>query len=174
MPTQSLTADEQQTFAACEKIISAGLTPEEQSARRNRHLWLIERQAGLSVLLRILQGTAAIRDSLADVNGMLSSELDSVGTALKLIQEDERVRPYTKYQRRVISDALRFSVFERDKNECHYCGVKHNLSVDHIVPVSAGGSDDIENLVTACGQCNSRKGYRSYHTYIETLLQEAE
>lgn len=43
---------------------------------------------------------------------------------------------------------------------CAYCGCRpgsENLHVDHLVPVSRGGSDNIENLCCACETCNSRK-----------------
>ncbi|RLC88792.1 MAG: hypothetical protein DRJ03_01700 [Chloroflexi bacterium] len=51
-------------------------------------------------------------------------------------------------------------VFERDKYRCQYCGTWKNLTVDHIVPVSKGGSDDVNNLQTLCNECNARKGAR--------------
>lgn len=51
---------------------------------------------------------------------------------------------------------LRAYVLERDKWVCHICGGKAN-SVDHIIPVSAGGSHSLENLSAACFLCNSRK-----------------
>ncbi|MCK9628489.1 MAG: HNH endonuclease [Bacteroidales bacterium] len=55
----------------------------------------------------------------------------------------------------------RFEVFKRDGFTCAYCG--HHppdvtLEVDHIIPVKEGGSDDQENLVTACWDCNRGKG----------------
>lgn len=60
-----------------------------------------------------------------------------------------------------LSKALRFSVFKRDGFTCQYCGRKTPaviLEADHIVPVSAGGLDEIENLITACFDCNRGKG----------------
>ena len=35
-----------------------------------------------------------------------------------------------------------------------------HLQVDHVVPLSLGGSDDLHNLVLCCGPCNARKGAR--------------
>lgn len=53
--------------------------------------------------------------------------------------------------------AAKQMLFRRDGNECYYCGSKKNLSLDHIVPLSAGGLDTAANLVTACRSCNSKK-----------------
>jgi len=52
-------------------------------------------------------------------------------------------------------------VWDRDGWQCVTCGTHKGLTVDHIVPVSKGGSDDLDNLQTMCGSCNSRKGARA-------------
>lgn len=43
---------------------------------------------------------------------------------------------------------------------CFACGTTEKLTVDHIRPVSRGGSDARENLQPLCRPCNSRKGKR--------------
>ena len=51
-------------------------------------------------------------------------------------------------------------LFERDKYMCAYCGhvyPKHKLTRDHVHPVSKGGPDVWENVVTACNTCNRWK-----------------
>lgn len=62
-----------------------------------------------------------------------------------------------------LTPRLRFAVLQRDGFRCRYCG--HHppdvqLQVDHIVPRSRGGSDDPENLPTACSDCNQGKSAR--------------
>lgn len=43
-------------------------------------------------------------------------------------------------------------------NRCAYCGKKSKgLTVDHIVPLIRGGTNTIDNIVPACGACNSSK-----------------
>lgn len=62
--------------------------------------------------------------------------------------------------RKPLSKAMRFEVFKRDKFTCQYCGASAPdvvLEVDHIKPVSKGGSNDLINLVTACRACNRGK-----------------
>lgn len=43
------------------------------------------------------------------------------------------------------------------ENNCWYCGDANPSTIDHIVALDNGGSDDIENLVLCCKRCNSRK-----------------
>ncbi|MDJ0389370.1 HNH endonuclease [Roseomonas sp. E05] len=55
----------------------------------------------------------------------------------------------------------RFNVFLRDSFTCVYCGAEHpthELTFDHVIPRSRGGRTSWENVVTACGPCNLRKG----------------
>lgn len=43
-------------------------------------------------------------------------------------------------------------------HRCAYCGARHKrLIKEHVVPVSAGGTNDLANLVPACQSCNARK-----------------
>ena len=63
--------------------------------------------------------------------------------------------------RKAMSKSLRFSVFERDGFTCQYCGEQPPsvvLHIDHILPVSKGGTNDPENLRTSCAACNGGKG----------------
>lgn len=59
---------------------------------------------------------------------------------------------------------LRFSkqnVFLRDNYICQYCSIEVNrktATLDHVHPLSKGGKSTWDNCVTACGQCNARKG----------------
>ncbi|MBD1153828.1 HNH endonuclease [Pelagibacterales bacterium SAG-MED23] len=54
----------------------------------------------------------------------------------------------------------RFNVFLRDKFSCQYCGDTNELTFDHLLPRSKGGKTDWDNVVTACSDCNVRKGGR--------------
>jgi hypothetical protein len=59
-----------------------------------------------------------------------------------------------------ITKKVRFEVFKRDGFKCAYCGKSPpqiTLEVDHIDPKSKGGKDDINNLITACFDCNRGK-----------------
>lgn len=55
---------------------------------------------------------------------------------------------------------MRFEVFKRDSFKCQYCGRGAPdviLEIDHILPVSEGGKNDLLNLVTSCRDCNRGK-----------------
>lgn len=41
---------------------------------------------------------------------------------------------------------------------CSYCGSRHQLAVDHLIPRKLGGKDCGDNLIWACKACNSSKG----------------
>ena len=55
----------------------------------------------------------------------------------------------------------RFNVFLRDQFSCQYCGSKHDLTFDHLIPRSKGGQTTWENVITACSPCNLRKANKS-------------
>lgn len=57
-----------------------------------------------------------------------------------------------------ISEEERLSIKERDGNKCLLCGATTDLTVDHYIPRSAGGTHDPQNLRTLCRSCNSIKG----------------
>lgn len=67
-------------------------------------------------------------------------------------------------KRKPISKALRFTIFSRDRYTCRYCGGQPGdvvLTIDHVIPVAQGGTNDPENLATACQDCNGGKGART-------------
>jgi 5-methylcytosine-specific restriction endonuclease McrA len=58
----------------------------------------------------------------------------------------------------------RFNVFLRDGFRCQYCGWRQrseDLTFDHLVPRSRGGTTSWTNVVTACATCNLGKGSRT-------------
>ena len=63
--------------------------------------------------------------------------------------------------RRAVPLGLRYKILVRDKHICQCCGAKASdgiqLHVDHIKPVSKGGTNDFENLQTLCRDCNLGK-----------------
>lgn len=67
-------------------------------------------------------------------------------------------------QSRPVVPFTRANIYARDRHECQYCGdgfKSDELTFDHVIPVSHGGTKSWENIVTACLPCNRRKGART-------------
>jgi hypothetical protein len=73
---------------------------------------------------------------------------------------NEQIKPSQFLERKPISIRKRFFVFKRDHFSCVLCGSSGmgvKLELDHRVPISKGGSDDLDNLQTLCYECNRGK-----------------
>jgi hypothetical protein len=83
----------------------------------------------------------------------------------------------SKSSRKAISKKVRFDIFKRDGFVCAYCGAHPPaaiLQVDHIDPVSKGGTNAIDNLITACDKCNQGKSNRLLSEAPESLKDRAK
>lgn len=70
--------------------------------------------------------------------------------------------PPAPRQRSAITKSRRWRLMRRDGFRCRWCGVGADeagvvLELDHIIAFSRGGSDDDDNLATACERCNQGK-----------------
>lgn len=76
-----------------------------------------------------------------------------------------------------ISNFRRAKVLAKLNGRCAYCGVRpKRVHVDHIVPMSKGGSSGLDNLLPACEQCNivkSDKDLEAFRKNIETRVDRA-
>lgn len=75
--------------------------------------------------------------------------------------------------RKKISDLTKHQIHRRADQLCEYCHASEKwqyvrFTVDHVVPISLGGSDNLENLALACFHCNRRKW-----NYIEAINPES-
>lgn len=80
-------------------------------------------------------------------------------------------------KRKSISKKARFEVFKRDSFKCQYCGDTPPdavLEIDHIEPVSKGGENDIDNLITACFDCNRGKSNRLLSSLPKTIIEKSK
>lgn len=69
------------------------------------------------------------------------------------------IKPLTGKWRNEIKDSL-YGKQSGNCNGCHVHFLKNNLTIDHRIPKSAGGTDHPDNLQLLCGSCNSIKGNR--------------
>jgi 5-methylcytosine-specific restriction endonuclease McrA len=74
------------------------------------------------------------------------------------------------HQTRALS---RKNILLRDRNTCQYCGcilTASELTLDHVLPRSRGGTSTWENLVACCHDCNRRKGNQLLHELQDMKL----
>lgn len=67
-----------------------------------------------------------------------------------------------------ISEFKFAKVYAKTKGRCAYCGEDlstGSYSIDHIIPKSKGGTNNIENLFLCCKSCNSRKKNRTLNEF---------
>lgn len=97
---------------------------------------------------------------------MTGDSLASLGQVIDFIGHELRphdcgrfdvIRTKHTEDRAPIDRETRRLVYKRDHYRCVWCGSRDRLQLDHVVPWSAGGSEDIDNLRTLCAQCNSRR-----------------
>lgn len=91
-----------------------------------------------------------------------------------------RLLSYIKFQTKKIR-VNRNRIYKRDGNQCVYCGSKKELTLDHVIPKSRGGTNEWTNLVACCSKCNLKKGNRTPEEakmpmkskpYVPNLLSE--
>jgi len=76
--------------------------------------------------------------------------------AVMMLKEMQRRRRMPRFSK--------VNLYIRDLYTCQYCNTpytKNNLTLDHVIPLSKGGKTRWENIVAACGPCNTRKGNKT-------------
>jgi 5-methylcytosine-specific restriction endonuclease McrA len=81
-----------------------------------------------------------------------------------------RLTRFVHVPRRFRRQVTNTFLFARDHYRCQYCG-RHStelkpreaLTRDHLIPLSRGGTNVWQNVVTACSHCNARKGNHLAH-----------
>jgi hypothetical protein len=58
------------------------------------------------------------------------------------------------------------------QHRCFYCDAEAVLTADHLIALSAGGSNDIENVVPACLSCNASKQDTEVRLWLARRLRE--
>ena len=69
-------------------------------------------------------------------------------------------------------------ILSKTNNKCAYCGKCLNEDdhwhIDHIVPKSQGGSNNIENYFASCSICNIRKNFRTPDEFKIMLIEQLQ
>ena len=120
----------------------------------------------------VLEGKAEILE--VDGDRAFRSEREEVPCPM-VIRLVRFVHVPRRFRRQVTNTFL----FARDGYSCQYCGRHRSelrgrqyLTRDHILPVSRGGGNSWDNVVTSCSPCNNRKGGHLPHEVGMSLLSE--
>ena len=103
-------------------------------------------------------------------------ECDNCGILFKEKLENEKPEYRTEVVtwRASIKRSIKEAVFQRDEYICHYCGIHcfesyiqdpKSVTIDHAYPISAGGRNNIDNLITCCKECNLTKLDKIFNTF---------
>jgi hypothetical protein len=108
-------------------------------------------------------GTALSSLSYETDTGIKYKEYKHFSECLEYIKNTPS-KPQTS-KRTGLSPKKRFAILERDEFTCQYCGKQAKagavLHVDHKTSVHDDGTNDSENLITSCDECNFGKGKKS-------------
>ena len=106
-----------------------------------------------AIIMLTLGKVEVVEEYDKDVRSItLSIKMPSVVRLLRFVKGSKRKIKF-----------CRANIYARDKHTCQYCGEKHptsELTYDHVIPKARGGRTEWENIVTACFDCNKRKGHR--------------
>lgn len=77
--------------------------------------------------------------------------------------------------RQSLPASLRAQIFERDGEQCQYCdSLTGPFEIDHIHPVSRGGTNTPSNLVVACRECNRSKRDKLVDEWLQPATIEED
>lgn len=102
-------------------------------------------------------------------NGVLKQTKKGTFYSARLVRDEQQRKEWRGIQnkrRNMPCDhplgwtAIRVQIIERDHYLCAYCGGLAK-TVDHVIPIDRGGTNDKSNLVAACNKCNSLKGTKT-------------
>jgi hypothetical protein len=82
---------------------------------------------------------------------------------------------FTEWASRYVPDALRAEIFHEANNICQGCFKEAAQEIDHIVPISKGGTGEKSNLQALCRHCNRSKNNRDLSSIgLDPVLPETE
>ncbi len=110
----------------------------------------------------ILVGAYWVETDPISFSAMLGCVLLAVVGVVLIRRRNHAVLPESMpvVQSRYIPEHIKRAVMGRDNYRCRYCGSNLYPEIDHIIPLSRGGTNDPSNLQVLCRGCNAQKGAR--------------
>ena len=123
--------------------------------------WIWERENSLDEFERKCRVILASEFATDNIRRQAQSYLDDI-LEKRRIQGEKRIKEQAVRRRRAQFagqyERLLLALIDRDGYRCAHCGAYEDLTIDHIMPLSKGGTDDLDNLRLLCRACNSSKG----------------
>ena len=113
--------------------------------------------------LNVCNTARAMRLLVVDKAELLQNGRGVIRTAMRTFERPSVIRlRYMIHRPHPHVRLCKREIFRRDGYRCQYCGRStSHLTLDHVRPRFRGGGSSWENLVSACPQCNRRKGHRT-------------
>ncbi len=154
----------------CQKV--GDVSEAKQGGKRDIEVW---RHHGRSRCMRLVWKWSN-HEEMDTPEGPQLAPREQITPSIEKVMEmmDTRWEAALRNRARMKAEAaigLRFRVFQRDGFRCRYCGATAEsgavLHADHVIPQSKGGETSMENLVTACFNCNVGKSDRPLALVLE-------
>jgi 5-methylcytosine-specific restriction endonuclease McrA len=96
-------------------------------------------------------------------------ELKGLMTHIELRHKRKRLRE--NHKKKIKRVALKQKILDKTNGKCIYCGMVltvESMTTDHIIPISHGGDNGLDNLVPSCLRCNNLKGSMTFDEFNST------
>lgn len=155
--TQPITAEERHKRESARVVAWQKANPEKYKAKQARH--------------RDKHREQRRAESLARYYKQMEENPEKVRANRRRFQTSEKGRAYQRvanYRRRSLpmSQEVRDWWLAQRNAVCGYCWVALATEIDHITPVSRGGTNDLDNLVPVCRSCNASKNDKTLAEWI--------
>ncbi|MDO8650228.1 MAG: HNH endonuclease [Candidatus Berkelbacteria bacterium] len=139
-------------------------------------IWVFIFLAAIYVIIKI-QEEGTKKDPGTDREETISDP-SRLLTGGSLNQTESIVSPSERMEQRIVTPiskdivrgpwpSLRAKVIQRDGGKCTNCGTQLSLQAHHIIPLSLGGKNVMENLTTLCKDCHQNRHNRTFSDNVE-------
>ena len=111
-----------------------------------------------------------VRNSISKIRSLGIVDADDIHDAIR--SANQKISRYRNWIRHNNEDAVKRreacaytakasvkkAVYGKYGKKCLACGTTKKLSIDHVIPISMGGENNLDNMQPLCKPCNSRKG----------------